>query len=159
MPTRTGPLAGLVVLDITRVVAGPFCSMLLADLGATVIKVEHPDEPDYARTFPPFVGDEGEQAQRVLHPVQSQQAGHHAQPEIAQTARRFCKKLVRRADVLVENFRPGTMDKLGLGYEVLQAGESEADLHRDQRLRPHRAERVASLPTTIPARPPAACGR
>ena len=57
---RAGPLGGLTVLDITRVVAGPFCSMLFADLGATVIKVEHPDEPDYARTFPPFVGDVGE---------------------------------------------------------------------------------------------------
>jgi CoA:oxalate CoA-transferase len=58
---RAGPLAGVTVLDITRVVAGPFCSMLLADLGATVIKVEHPDEPDYARTFPPFVSSQEEQ--------------------------------------------------------------------------------------------------
>lgn len=53
-----GPLAGLKVLDITRVVAGPYCAMLLADLGATVIKVEHPDDPDYARTFPLSIGVE-----------------------------------------------------------------------------------------------------
>ena len=58
---RNGPLKGVTVLDITRVVAGPFCSMLFADLGATVIKVEHPGEPDYARTFPPFVGNDDEQ--------------------------------------------------------------------------------------------------
>jgi CoA:oxalate CoA-transferase len=48
------PLHGVVVLDITRVVAGPFCAMMLAGLGATVVKVEHPDDPDYARSFPPL---------------------------------------------------------------------------------------------------------
>src|SRR3546814_283422 len=57
----SGPLSGVTVLDITRVVAGPFCSMLLAELGATVIKVEHPDDPDYARSFPPMVSSEDEE--------------------------------------------------------------------------------------------------
>ena len=50
-----GALAGVVVLDITRVVAGPYCSTMLADLGATVIKIEHPDYPDYTRSFPPLL--------------------------------------------------------------------------------------------------------
>ena len=119
IPARTGPLAGLVVLDITRVVAGPFCSMLFADLGATVIKVEHPDEPDYARTFPPFVGDEGEELSAFFAQFNRNKLGITLNLKSADGSA-LLKKLVRRADVLVENFRPGTMDKLGLGYEVLQ---------------------------------------
>ena len=55
-PPGPASLHGVVVLDITRVVAGPYCSMILADLGATVIKIEHPREPDYAREFPPMLG-------------------------------------------------------------------------------------------------------
>jgi len=119
IPVRSGPLAGLVVLDITRVVAGPFCSMLFADLGATVIKVEHPDEPDYARSFPPFVGDAGDELSAFFTQFNRNKLGvtlNLKSPE----GHGLLKKLVRRADILVENFRPGTMDKLGLGYEVLR---------------------------------------
>jgi len=118
--TGSGPLKGVTVLDITRVVAGPFCSMLLADLGATVIKIEHPDDPDYARTFPPFVsGDEGEFS-AFFAQFNRNKLGitlNMKSPE----GRKLLKTLVRRADVLVENFRPGTMEKLGLGYDVLSA--------------------------------------
>ncbi|HMN84373.1 MAG TPA: CoA transferase [Bauldia sp.] len=116
--TGSGPLKGVTVLDITRVVAGPFCSMLLADLGATVIKVEHPDDPDYARTFPPFVsGDEGE-ASAFFAQFNRNKLGITLNMK-SEEGRGLLKTLVRRADVLVENFRPGTMEKLGLGYEVL----------------------------------------
>jgi len=118
--TGSGPLKGVTVLDITRVVAGPFCSMLLADLGATVIKIEHPDDPDYARSFPPFVsGDEGEFS-AFFAQFNRNKLGitlNMKSPE----GRKLLKTLVRRADVLVENFRPGTMEKLGLGYDVLSA--------------------------------------
>ncbi|BCM17427.1 CaiB/BaiF CoA transferase family protein [Mesorhizobium sp. J8] len=119
-PVRSGPLAGVVVLDITRVVAGPFCAMLLADLGASVIKIENPEDPDYARTFPPFVGEEGSELSAFFTQFNRNKLGltvNLKSPE----GKALLKRLVRKADVLVENFRPGTMDKLGLGYEALKA--------------------------------------
>jgi CoA:oxalate CoA-transferase len=116
--TGSGPLKGITVLDITRVVAGPFCSMLLADLGATVIKVEHPDDPDYARTFPPFVGgDEGEFS-AFFAQFNRNKLGITLNMK-SDEGKALLKTLVRRADILVENFRPGTMEKLGMGYDVL----------------------------------------
>ncbi|MEU5702179.1 CaiB/BaiF CoA transferase family protein [Streptomyces aurantiacus] len=115
-----GALRGVVVLDITRVVAGPFCSMLLADLGATVIKIENPKDPDYARDFPPKLRSEsGEEFSGFFAQFNRNKFGltlDLATPE----GTALLKKLVRRADVLVENFRPGTMDKLGVGHEVLR---------------------------------------
>lgn len=119
MSERAGPLAGLTVLDITRVVAGPFCSMLFADMGATVIKVEHPDDPDYARTFPPFVGSDDEQLSAFFTQFNRNKLGITLNLKSSE-GRELLKRLIRKTDILVENFRPGTMDKLGLGYEVLQ---------------------------------------
>lgn len=115
-----GALAGVVVVDVTRVVAGPYCSMILADLGATVIKVEHPDDPDYTRTFPPMIEREdadpfsGFFAQYNRNKLGVALNMRHAD------GKRALERLVERADVLVENFRPGTMDRLGLGYERLR---------------------------------------
>ncbi len=117
---RPGPLNGLVVLDITRVVAGPYCAMLLADLGATVIKVENPGDPDYARGFPPFVGED--KASAFFAQYNRNKLGITLDLK-SEKGKALLKTLVRDADVLIENFRPGTMDKLGLGYEVL-AGEN-----------------------------------
>ncbi|MGD9914721.1 MAG: CaiB/BaiF CoA transferase family protein, partial [Rhizobiaceae bacterium] len=117
--TGSGPLKGVTVLDITRVVAGPFCSMLLADLGATVIKVENPDDPDYARTFPPFVsGDDGDFS-AFFTQFNRNKLGITLNMK-SDEGKALLRTLVRRADILVENFRPGTMEKLGLGYEVLR---------------------------------------
>jgi CoA:oxalate CoA-transferase len=116
---RSGPLKGVTVLDITRVVAGPFCSMLFADLGATVIKVEHPGDPDYARTFPPFVGEGDEQLSAFFTQFNRNKQGITLNLK-SDDGKALLKKLVQKADILVENFRPGTMDKLGLSYEVLR---------------------------------------
>ena len=115
-----GSLAGVVVIDVTRVVAGPYCSMILADLGATVIKVEHPDDPDYTRTFPPMLEREGADAfSGFFAQYNRNKLGvtlnlRHPEGKVA------LERLVAQADVLVENFRPGTMDRLGLGHERLR---------------------------------------
>lgn len=119
-PEEARPLAGVTVLDITRVVAGPFCSMLLADLGATVIKVEHPDDPDYARSFPPMVGGGEDAAESAFFSQFNRNKLGITVNLKSPDGKELLKQLVRRADVLVENFRPGTMEKLGLGYEELR---------------------------------------
>jgi CoA:oxalate CoA-transferase len=115
-----GALRGVVVLDITRVVAGPFCSMLLADLGATVIKVENPREPDYARGFPPTLhAASGEEFSAFFAQFNRNKMGLTLDLATAE-GKDLLRRLVTRADVVVENFRAGTMDKLGVGYEELK---------------------------------------
>src|SRR5262245_44244126 len=110
-PRRQGPLRGVTVLDITRVVAGPYCAMLLGDLGATVIKIEHPAEPDYARAFPPFVGEDGDRFSAFFAQYNRNKLGITLDLK-APDGQELLRELVRRSDVLVENFRAGTMDKL-----------------------------------------------
>ncbi|UXO86202.1 CaiB/BaiF CoA transferase family protein [Brucella intermedia] len=117
---RSGPLSGVIVLDVTRVVAGPFCAMLLADMGATVIKVEHPSEPDYARTFPPFVSSGEMQLSAFFSQFNRNKLGLSINLK-SEDGKRLLKQLVEQADILIENFRPGTMDRLGLGYDTLRA--------------------------------------
>lgn len=114
----SGPLTGVVVLDVTRVVAGPFCSMLLADLGATVIKVEHPDDADYTRTFPPFVGEDETRFSAFFAQFNRNKYGITINLKTP-AGKALVRKLIKRCHVLVENFRPGTMDKLNLGYTEL----------------------------------------
>jgi CoA:oxalate CoA-transferase len=110
-----GPFAGLLVIDLTRVLAGPFCTMLLAELGARVIKVENPDGGDDARHFDPFV--EGKSA----YFLSLNRGKESVALDLKDTADRVVfLEMVRRGDVLVENFRPGTLDRLGLGYERLR---------------------------------------
>lgn len=116
---QSGPLSGITVIDITRVVAGPFCSMMLADLGATVIKVENPAEPDYARDFPPHIGEEPDQFSAFFAQYNRNKLGITVNLR-EEEGKQLLRQLVRQADVLVENFRPGTMDRLGLGYEMLR---------------------------------------
>ena len=108
-----GPLAGLLVVDLTRVLAGPFCTMVLADLGARVIKVEAPGGDD-ARRIGPFVDGESAYFTSLNRGKQSIALDlKHA------ADRTVFEKLLARADVLCENFRPGVMDRLGYGWETL----------------------------------------
>jgi crotonobetainyl-CoA:carnitine CoA-transferase CaiB-like acyl-CoA transferase len=106
------PLDGLVVLDFSRVLAGPYCTMQLADLGARVIKIEQPGRGDDTRAWgPPFVGRESAYFLSVNRNKESLALDlKHAR------ARPILDALLARADVVVENFRPGTMERLGLGY-------------------------------------------
>jgi len=122
------PLSGVVVLDITRVVAGPYCSMILADLGATVIKIENPKEPDYARDFPPFIGGDADAEGRT--DTDARFSAYFAQYNrhklgltldlSSEDGKQVLRELVARSDVLVENFRAGVMDKLGVGERDLR---------------------------------------
>jgi len=116
-PPPRGPLAGVTVLDLSRVLSGPFCTMFLADMGARVIKIEHPVRGDDTRHWgPPFVAGESAYFLSINRNKESVALDFkHAE------GRRVLDALVARADVLVENFRPGTLDRLGLGYEQLAA--------------------------------------
>ncbi|MDQ0727802.1 CaiB/BaiF CoA-transferase family protein [Microbacterium sp. W4I20] len=115
-----GSLDGVVVLDVTRVVAGPYCSMILADLGATVIKVENPGDPDYTRTFPPLLDRAGEEPLSGFFAQYNRNKLGVTLNLKSPDAAAVLDRLVEKADVLVENFRPGTMDRLGHGYERLR---------------------------------------
>ncbi|MEN4917952.1 CoA transferase [Achromobacter spanius] len=119
LPLGVGPLRGLVVIDVTRVVAGPYCTMMLADLGATVIKIENPAEPDYVRTFPPFVEGAHGQASAFFAQYNRHKLGVSLDLKSEQ-GRTLLRELVGKADLLVENFRPGTMARMGLDYETLK---------------------------------------
>jgi CoA:oxalate CoA-transferase len=109
------PLDGLKVIDLTRVLAGPFSTMLLADMGADVIKVENPDGGDDSRAFGPFKN--GLSAYYISLNRSKRSVTLNLKEE---RAKEILKKLVEKADVLVENYKPGTMKKLGLDYDALK---------------------------------------
>lgn len=114
---RGGPLAGVRVLDLTRILSGPFCSMMLADWGADVIKVEEPGEGDNTRRWgPPFIAGESAYFLSVNRNKRS-----IALDLKRDEGRRILHRLAARADVVIENFRPGTAQRLGAGYEELAA--------------------------------------
>src|SRR5215208_5639084 len=114
--STTGPLAGLTVLDLTRVLSGPYCTMLLADMGARVIKIEQPGRGDETRAWgPPFVGGESTYFLSINRNKESV-----ALDIKAPAGRAALDRLIERADVMVENFRPGTLARMGLDYEVLR---------------------------------------
>ena len=136
MDTPPRALEGLRVLDQTQVMAGPFCAMLLADMGAEVIKIEPP----------------GGDATRAMDLSWRPASPHRSWPSIATSAAsrstssgprawRVLKELAATADVLVENYRPGVAERLGVDYATLSALNPAADLLLDLRLRPDRALR------------------
>lgn len=113
---RGGPLQGLLVLDFTWALSGPFATMVLADLGARVIKVEVPGRGDFVRQNGPFVNGLSTYFASISRGKESLTLDLK-HPE----GKKIAVALARRADVLVENFVPGTMESLGLGYDVLRA--------------------------------------
>ncbi len=116
-----GALAGIRVLDLTRVLAGPYCTMFLGDLGAEVIKVEQPGTGDDTRGWgPPFAGGESAYFLCTNRNKKSLTVNLQTPDGIA-----LIKNLAARADVLIENFRPGTMERLGLGDEELRAANAK----------------------------------
>ena len=110
-----GPLEGLVVVDLTRVLSGPYCTMQLADMGARVIKVEQPGRGDDTRAWgPPFIGAESAYFLSINRNKESLTLD-------LKSGRAVLERLLDRADILVENFRPGTMERLGLEYAAVAA--------------------------------------
>ena len=115
-----GALEDLVILDLTRVLAGPFCTMMLADMGANVIKIEIPGGGDDTRAYPPFRENKNGQSESLYFAnINRNKKGITLNLKSAEGKETF-KKLVEKADIVVENYRPGVMDKLGLGYEELK---------------------------------------
>ena len=108
-------LDGVIVLDLTRVLAGPYSGMMLADMGATVIKLENPKGGDDTRKMGPFINNNS-----VYYAnFNRSKLGctlNLKDPE----GKEIFKELVKKADIVIENYRPGTMEKLGLGYDVLK---------------------------------------
>ncbi len=115
------PLSGVKVLDLSRVLAGPYATMVLGDLGADVIKVEHPERGDDTRHWgPPFAG-EGEVRESAYFLAVNRNKRSIGVDLKAPEGLEQVKKLAAGADVVIENWRRGALDKLGLGYEALRA--------------------------------------
>jgi crotonobetainyl-CoA:carnitine CoA-transferase CaiB-like acyl-CoA transferase len=112
-----GPLAGLTVVDLTRVLSGPYCTMQLADMGARVIKIERPGQGDDTRGWgPPFVQGESAYFMSINRNKESVTLDFK-HPD----GRMLLDRLIARADIVVENFRPGTLDSVGFDYASLEA--------------------------------------
>ncbi len=119
--SNPAPLAGIKVLDVSRVVSGPFCTMVLGDLGADIVKIEEPTHGDESRSYgPPFQGGESAYFLSVNRNKRSIAADLRTS-----AGRDLVCRLVQVADVFVENFRPGTAERLGLGFDALRRHNGE----------------------------------
>jgi CoA:oxalate CoA-transferase len=112
----SGPLEGILVIDLSRILAGPYCTLLMAEMGARVIKVEPPKGGDDARAYGPFINGKSTYFASVNRGKES-----IALDLKNDEHKKIFEKLLAKADVVVENFRPGTMEKLGYGWETLHA--------------------------------------
>ena len=115
MKNNSGPLKGIIVLDLTRVLVGPYCTMVLSDLGARVIKVEAPETGDDSRSFGPFIKDYSAYFMSLNRGKESIALNLKNKED-----KKIFEKILSKADVLVENFRPGTLDKWGYAWDVLK---------------------------------------
>jgi CoA:oxalate CoA-transferase len=109
-----GPLSGVTVIDLSRILAGPYCTLLMAEMGARVIKVETPGKGDDAREYGPFKGGKSTYFSSVNRGKQS-----IALDLKKDSDKKIFEKLLAKGDVLIENYRPGTMEKLGYGWAQL----------------------------------------
>ncbi|WP_157132093.1 CoA transferase [Roseobacter sp. AzwK-3b] len=114
--SENGPLAGMKVVELAHIMAGPVCGLMLADMGADVIKVEKPDGDDSRRFVPPAINGESA-AYMMMNRNKRGIALNLKEPEAVTALRR----LLEEADVVIENYRMGTMERLGLGYDELRA--------------------------------------
>lgn len=112
---REGALSGVTVVDLTRVLAGPYCSMMLADMGADVIKVELPGKGDDSRAHYPQINGESAYYMNLNRNKRSITLNLKTEE-----GKELLRKMVKKADIILENYRPGVMEKLGLGYEELK---------------------------------------
>ena len=110
-----GPLSGITVIDLSRILAGPYCTLMLKELGARVIKVESPGTGDDAREYGPFVNGKSAYFQSVNRGKESIVLNLKDEGD-----KKIFRKLLKKADVMVENFRPGTMEKLGFGWDSIK---------------------------------------
>lgn len=110
--TAQGPLSGITVVDLSRVLAGPYCTLVLADLGARIIKVEAPGSGDDSRAYGPFVNGKSAYFMSLNRGKESIALDLKSDAD-----RAILDGLLEHADVLVENYRAGTMDRLGFGWE------------------------------------------
>jgi len=110
-----GALSNIKVLDLTRVLAGPYASMILGDMGADIIKIERPDTGDDSRNFGPYVNGESAYFMSINRNKRSMTLNLKTDE-----GKKLLLDMIKKVDIVMENFRPGTMEKLGLGYETLK---------------------------------------
>ena len=123
MSDSVGALSGVTVLDLTRVLAGPYCTQLLGDLGADVIKIERPGAGDDTRRFaPPFMaGPDGKDTSESAYFMSANRNKRSVEVDLtSETGQALVRELAMKADVLVENFKTGNLAKYGLGYDDLK---------------------------------------